>query len=447
VADDAGLGWIVSGDPTTWDALVVGAGPAGAVAAALLADRGWRVLLVDKSAWPREKVCGGCLNAAAVQMLGDVGLAGALRQSQRLDRVTWHAGTRRLEIAATGGVAILRSDLDAALVAAAVSRGVTFLPNTAAKLLPASSGNNFRMISLGTETIRARVVLACDGISGTSLAAESWAGWRIHRNAWIGAATTCASEAIDMAFSPSAPSLGTAGEGRGGGLLSAQTYLRGNAAPTLTLPRSTEGGDQSAKSQNAAAPLAIPFGAIHMHIGHGGYVGAVRLDDGRIHIAAALNPTICRDLGGPPALIASILGGGDFSSQKFFGAGLLTRHRDHAGGDRVLAVGDALGYVEPFTGEGMAWAIEGAINAVAILPESAENWRSDLPLRWEDTIRRTIRAKQRWCRLMRPMMHHPLLAAAVLAAGKALPMAAQLVASAVCAAPPRMANASQRGAG
>jgi flavin-dependent dehydrogenase len=378
----------VTHDAKTWDAVIIGAGPAGAVAAALLADRGWQVLLVDKSAWPRDKVCGGCLNASAVELLRESGLSSALRQCQQLDRVTWHAGNRQLEIPAPGGFAILRSDLDATLVVAAVSRGATFLPNTAAKLLPESAGDHFRSISLGAETIRTRVVLACDGISGTSLAAESWAGWRIHRNAWIGAATTCPPEFFD-----------------------------------------------------------IPSGAIHMHVGRGGYVGIVRLPDARIHLAAALDPAVCRDMGGPAHLITSILGCGTFASQKFSGAGLLTRRRDRAGGHRVLAVGDALGYIEPFTGEGMAWAIEGAINAVAILPEIAQNWPSDLPLRWENTVRRTIRAKQRSCRLLRPMMHHPLLAAGLLAAGNAIPAAAHFLASCVCQPRSRAMNVPQRGAG
>ena len=38
-----------------WDAVVVGAGVAGGATAAMLAQRGWRVLLVERSAWPRKK--------------------------------------------------------------------------------------------------------------------------------------------------------------------------------------------------------------------------------------------------------------------------------------------------------------------------------------------------------------------------------------------------------
>src|SRR5262245_23559213 len=47
-----------------WDVAVVGAGPAGSLAARELARRGASVLLVDRSPFPRPKVCGSCLNAA-----------------------------------------------------------------------------------------------------------------------------------------------------------------------------------------------------------------------------------------------------------------------------------------------------------------------------------------------------------------------------------------------
>jgi len=50
----------------TWDAIVLGAGPAGALAARQLGASGARVLLVDRKAFPRWKVCGACLNGQAL---------------------------------------------------------------------------------------------------------------------------------------------------------------------------------------------------------------------------------------------------------------------------------------------------------------------------------------------------------------------------------------------
>ena len=62
----------------TWDALVIGAGPAGSVAARELARRGCRVLLVDKATFPRPKVCGCCVNGAAIRALERLGLGHVL---------------------------------------------------------------------------------------------------------------------------------------------------------------------------------------------------------------------------------------------------------------------------------------------------------------------------------------------------------------------------------
>jgi flavin-dependent dehydrogenase len=62
-------------DDAKWDALVVGAGPAGASAAYWLADAGHRVLVIDKKRFPREKTCGDGLTPRAVRQLHDMGLA------------------------------------------------------------------------------------------------------------------------------------------------------------------------------------------------------------------------------------------------------------------------------------------------------------------------------------------------------------------------------------
>src|SRR5690606_7579051 len=57
-----------------WDAVVIGAGPAGSVAAYLLARAGGRVLLIERKPLPRYKVCGACLSSSAVALLNQLGL-------------------------------------------------------------------------------------------------------------------------------------------------------------------------------------------------------------------------------------------------------------------------------------------------------------------------------------------------------------------------------------
>ena len=57
-----------------FDTLVVGAGPAGATAATLLARAGWSVALVEKQAFPRRKVCGECIAASNLALLDAIGI-------------------------------------------------------------------------------------------------------------------------------------------------------------------------------------------------------------------------------------------------------------------------------------------------------------------------------------------------------------------------------------
>ena len=75
-----------------WDAVVVGAGIAGAVSALHLARFGLRVLLAEKAVWPRAKACGGCLNAPALKALAGSGIEFEDRGEYSLKGVPgpWH---------------------------------------------------------------------------------------------------------------------------------------------------------------------------------------------------------------------------------------------------------------------------------------------------------------------------------------------------------------------
>mgnify|MGYP003336313594 FL=1 len=68
-----------------YDVLVVGGGPAGAAAGYWLAERGRRVLVVEKKRFPREKTCGDGLTPRAVRQLEDMGLGAALADHRRID--------------------------------------------------------------------------------------------------------------------------------------------------------------------------------------------------------------------------------------------------------------------------------------------------------------------------------------------------------------------------
>ena len=56
-------------ETNSFDAIVVGAGPAGSTAAYLLASNGFKVLIIDKSTFPRDKLCGGLLTLKTIKIL------------------------------------------------------------------------------------------------------------------------------------------------------------------------------------------------------------------------------------------------------------------------------------------------------------------------------------------------------------------------------------------
>jgi 2-polyprenyl-6-methoxyphenol hydroxylase-like FAD-dependent oxidoreductase len=61
-----------------FDAVVVGAGPAGASTAILLARAGWSVALVERQRFPRRKVCGECIAASNLPLLDALGIGDAV---------------------------------------------------------------------------------------------------------------------------------------------------------------------------------------------------------------------------------------------------------------------------------------------------------------------------------------------------------------------------------
>lgn len=107
-----------------WDAVVVGAGPAGAVAALHLAAAGRRVLLLDRREFPREKTCGDGLLPDAVRALERAGVWDEVRARAFRSDTARFFSPARIEVSIPGEFYTLeRRLLDALLVAAAERRG------------------------------------------------------------------------------------------------------------------------------------------------------------------------------------------------------------------------------------------------------------------------------------------------------------------------------------
>src|SRR5712692_7968901 len=120
------------------DALVVGAGPAGSVAATVLARAGCRVRLIDRATFPRDKLCGDTVNPGTLALLRRLGLSGSIEErGLRVDGMRLTAGNgvsveerypRQL-----CGRAIVRRDVDWALLLGAVAAGADFAHSLSAR--------------------------------------------------------------------------------------------------------------------------------------------------------------------------------------------------------------------------------------------------------------------------------------------------------------------------
>lgn len=296
----------------SWDAIVIGAGPAGALSASMLARAGARTLLVERERFPRGKLCGGCLASAGRDVLQRQGLADldSLRNGVRVQRLDLQVGGARMRVKLPTYRVIDRAELDAEMTGHAVAMGAEFRDGVRANVRP--GGEVGLGWDGGSEMVRARAVVVCDGIKGSSLRTHGGFGWRVSRRERVGLG-------------------GIAGR----------------------LPSGCAGD------------------AVTMMCGRAGYVGIAPLADGRSVIAAAADP---KWLAGHKRASTRPLDAllNEFGIESFddldirahAGSPALWRDRDRVEAEqRVFVVGDAAGYLEPFTGEGMSWTLSSAERA------------------------------------------------------------------------------------
>jgi len=149
-----------------FDALIVGAGPAGSAAARLLAQAGWRVALVEKTEFPRRKVCGEFISAPTTAVLEACGVAAgfAAAAGPPVTRVGVYAGEALLEgpQVENWGRALGREHLDLMLRDAAVASGAELFQPAEVTALRREGDTYICTLEDGHQ-ITARIIIAACG--------------------------------------------------------------------------------------------------------------------------------------------------------------------------------------------------------------------------------------------------------------------------------------------
>ncbi len=325
-----------------WDVIIAGAGPAGSSLALRLARRGWRVLLIDAARFPRHKVCGEYLSAAAAALLSELGLDTIVaRHAVPLDMLRivlpdgrnlatrFDATSQQDRPSSVRPSSLSRFRFDDLLLRAAIDAGVVF-----------RDGLRVRQVHIDSNRARSIDAVPVDHHGATLSATADWI------------------IAADGRHSIVVQQTGRI-HSRDQQLVGFKQHFRLDPQP---------GGAQQ---------------RLEMHSLPGGYVGVSPLEDGLWNICGVLPRRLVqqsrgdldaalRAWGGHQTPLAALLKSAAPQGPWLTVADVSTQ-RAVADAGNVLYIGDAAGTIEPLAGQGMTMALASAALSDQFLHDPARH--------------------------------------------------------------------------
>jgi flavin-dependent dehydrogenase len=339
------------------DVVIAGAGPAGAIAGIVLARAGARVRLVDRASFPRDKLCGDTVNPGALAVLERLGLSAVTAGALPVDGMLVTAASGVCVAGRYGdgvqGRALSRAKLDVALVEAAVAAGVR-LDDRLTVHGPLFEKGRVAGVLVGAgrgvrRALRAPLVIAADGASS-----------RVAR-------------ALRLAWHPARPRRWAVG-----------AYFSDVAG----LSRLGE-----------------------MHVRRGRYIGIAPMPAGLANACAvSADPSVIRRAA---ASLLEVVQEEALLRDRFADARMVSRpmclgplavESSACGVPGCVLAGDAAGFVDPMTGDGLRLAMRGAELAALAVLDDLQHGTDCAHQRLAESRRREFSLKWRFNRALRTLV-------------------------------------------
>jgi flavin-dependent dehydrogenase len=345
--------------------LIVGAGPAGSIAALVLARAGVRVRLVDRARFPREKLCGDTLNPGALALLDRLAVSSGIRARALpvTGMLVTGPGGARIQADYEDGIrggAITRRDLDMLLLEEAIQAGAAFDTGVVVRA-PLMTADGTRLLGVrvaaaaSEHDLRARLVIAADGRHSRLAFNLGLARYASHPRRWAFGA-----------------------------------YYSNVEGMTLR-------GEMHIRPDGYVGVAPVPGGLTNVCVVRelGTSLRAHRIEADTVVMRAILSDPVLQER---------------FARARRVGPvtvlGPLAVESRHVGQPGLLLAGDAAGFIDPMTGDGLRFAIRGAELAAAAALLDLQTGRP-MHRKLAAERRREFAAKWRMNRALRALVASP----------------------------------------